>query len=91
MYFLRPTRVWEDNIKKDSQKIGSGVEYIDLSQDRDSWLALVKAVINRRVSIKCGENLGIAEKRLASREGLCCILTYLLTYLLHGAGSFLRS
>ena len=42
---------WEDNIKKYLQEVcwGEAMDWIDLSQDRDSWLALVKAVINLRV------------------------------------------
>jgi hypothetical protein len=28
-------RGWEDNIKKDFQEIGWGMDWIDLSQDRD--------------------------------------------------------
>ena len=46
----RPRRRWEDNIKMDLQEVGcEGVDWIDLSQDRDRWRALVKAVMNLRV------------------------------------------
>jgi hypothetical protein len=46
----RPRRRWEDNIKIDLQKVGwKGVDWIDLVQDRDRWLALVNAVMNLRV------------------------------------------
>jgi hypothetical protein len=39
-----------NNIKRDLKEIGwEGVSWIDLAQERDSWLALVKAVINFRV------------------------------------------
>jgi hypothetical protein len=31
------------------ERLGGGVEWIDLDQDRDRWLALVKAVMNLRV------------------------------------------
>jgi hypothetical protein len=37
---------WEDNIKMDLQEVGWGdMDWIDLSHDRESWLALVNAVI----------------------------------------------
>jgi hypothetical protein len=46
----RPTRRWEDNIKKDLREIGwGGMDWIDLAQDRDQWRALVNTVINLRV------------------------------------------
>jgi hypothetical protein len=41
---------WEDNIKMDPQEVGCGVmDWIELSQDRDRWRALVNAVMNLRV------------------------------------------
>ena len=45
----RPRRRWEDNIKMDLHKIGWGMDWIDLAQDRDRWWALVNAVMNDRV------------------------------------------
>jgi hypothetical protein len=46
----RPRRRWEDNIKMDLQKVGYGdMDWIELAQNRDSWLALVNAVMNIRV------------------------------------------
>jgi hypothetical protein len=46
----RPKYRWEDNIKMDLQEVGCrGVDWIDLAQDRDSWRALVNAVMNLRV------------------------------------------
>jgi len=46
----RPRSRWEDNIKMDVQEVGCvGMDWIDLSQDRDSWRALVNAVMNLRV------------------------------------------
>ena len=41
----RPRRRWEDNIKMDLQEVGcGGMDWIELAQDRDSWLVLVNAV-----------------------------------------------
>ena len=46
----RPRRRWEDNIKMDLQEVGCGVmDWIELTQDRDRWRALVNAVMNLRV------------------------------------------
>jgi len=46
----RPRGRWNDNIKMDLQEVGCGsMDWIELSQDRDSWKALVTAVINLRV------------------------------------------
>jgi hypothetical protein len=46
----RPRRRWVDNIKMDLLEIGwGGVDWSDLDLDRDSWRALVNAVMNLRV------------------------------------------
>jgi hypothetical protein len=45
----RSRRRWEDNIKMDVQEVGWGMDWIDLTQDRDRWRAVVNAVMNLRV------------------------------------------
>ena len=43
----RPRHRWEDNIKMDLQVVEYGVmDWIELTQDRDRWRALVNAVMN---------------------------------------------
>jgi hypothetical protein len=45
-----PGRRWEDNIRMDLREIGwSGMDWIDVAQDRDQWRALVNRVMNLRV------------------------------------------
>jgi len=40
----RIRRRWEDNIKMDLQEMGcGGMDWIELTQDRDMWRALVNA------------------------------------------------
>jgi hypothetical protein len=46
----RPKRRWEDNIKMDLQEVGcGGMDWIELTQDRYRWRALVNAVMNLRI------------------------------------------
>jgi hypothetical protein len=46
----RPRRRWTDNIKMDLREIGwDVVDWIELAQDRDQWMALVNTVMNIRV------------------------------------------
>ena len=41
---------WNDNIKMDLQEVGGGCgDWIELTQDRDRWRALVSTVMNFRV------------------------------------------
>jgi hypothetical protein len=45
----RPRCRWVDNIKMDRREIEwDGIDWIDLSQDRDQWRALVNTVMNFR-------------------------------------------
>ena len=45
----RPRRSWEDNIKMDLREVRGGGDWLELSQDRDRWRALVNTVMNFRV------------------------------------------
>jgi hypothetical protein len=46
----RSRRRWEDNTRMDLRDIGwGGMDWIDLAQDRDQWMALVNTVMNLRV------------------------------------------
>jgi hypothetical protein len=44
----RPRRRWED-ITTDLRKRDTGIDWIDLAQDRDRWRAVVNAIMNLRV------------------------------------------
>ena len=46
----RPRRRWEDNIRMDLEEIGINAgNWVDLTQDRNYWRALVNAALNLRV------------------------------------------
>jgi hypothetical protein len=46
----RPRRRWVDNIKIDLREIvWDGVDWVDLTQDRDQWRTFVNMVMNLRV------------------------------------------
>ena len=54
----RHRRRWEDKIKMDLQEVGcEGMNWIDLTQNRDRWRVLVNAVMNRRVLYNVGNFL----------------------------------
>jgi hypothetical protein len=47
----RPRRRWVDNSKIVLREIGlCDMDWIELAQDKDQWMALVNTVINLRVS-----------------------------------------
>jgi hypothetical protein len=47
---VRPRHRWEDTVKMDLQAVGLGsMDWIELAQDRDRWVALVNAVMNLQV------------------------------------------
>jgi hypothetical protein len=42
--------MWVDNVKMDLRETRwNGVDWIDMTEDRDQWRALVKTVLNLRV------------------------------------------
>jgi hypothetical protein len=67
----KPRRRWEDNIKMVFQEVGCrGMDWIEVSQDRDRWRALVNAVMNFLVPSYAG-NFRLAASRVAIQEGFC--------------------
>jgi hypothetical protein len=56
--FGRPRCRWEDNIKTDLKEVGcAGVDWIDVSEDRDTWWTFVNAVMNIGVPLIAGNLL----------------------------------
>ena len=47
----KPKRRWENNIKMGLKEVewGGGIDWIDLAQDKDRWLAVVNTMMNLRV------------------------------------------
>jgi hypothetical protein len=46
----RPRHRWVNNIEMNLKEMGwSGMDWIDVAQDRDQWRALVNTVMNLRV------------------------------------------
>jgi hypothetical protein len=45
----KPRHRREDNIETNLQKLGWGMDWIDLAQDRDRWRSVLNAVMNLRV------------------------------------------
>jgi hypothetical protein len=53
----RPRRKWEGNIRMDVWEVGcKGMDWVDLTQERERWWTLVYAVMNLRVP----KNVGIS-------------------------------
>jgi hypothetical protein len=47
----RPRRRWEDNFEMELREVSlEGVDWVHLTQDKGLWCALVKTVLNLRVS-----------------------------------------
>ena len=68
---LRPRCRWEDNIKKNPPEVGcEGMDWNDVSQDRDRWRALVNAVMKLRVTLNAGNFLTGLELVSFSRRTL---------------------
>jgi hypothetical protein len=49
----RSRRRWDDGIRMDLRENGSGVERIQLAQDRDRWLALLNKMMNLGERFMC--------------------------------------
>ena len=64
-------RRWEENIKMGLQEVGcEGMNWIELAQDKDTWRALVTAVMHFRVPQNAGNFLTSWEPVSFSRRTL---------------------
>jgi hypothetical protein len=61
----RRRRRWKDDIKTYLQEMGWGFDWINLSYDKDKWLAVANTVMNLWFPYNAG-NFLIAEEVLAS-------------------------
>jgi hypothetical protein len=53
----RPRRRWDDNNQMDLQEVGyGGMDWVELAQDRNSWWALMNAVMNLGVPRNAGNS-----------------------------------
>jgi hypothetical protein len=68
---IRNTKAYvRDNIKMDIGEIGqSGMDWINLAQDRDQWRGLVNTVIHLRWSLNVREFLSSCSRWQHLREG----------------------
>jgi hypothetical protein len=65
----RPRLRWVDNMKMDLREIGrDDMDWIDLTQNRDQWRALVNTVMNLRVPSNAGKFLSGSTIGIFSRR-----------------------
>jgi hypothetical protein len=68
----RPRRRWVDNIKRDLRGISrDGMDWFDVTQDRDQWRVLMNTVLNLRVPYNAekflsGCSIGNSSRRIGS-------------------------
>jgi hypothetical protein len=64
----RPRRTWEDNIKMGLREVEWGMDWINLAQDRDRWLALLNTVVNLWIPYNVGNFLSSLQRVSFSRR-----------------------
>jgi hypothetical protein len=73
----RPRHRWVDNIKMHFGGIGwGGMDWIDLTEDRNQWRALVSTVMNPRIPRNAGKFLSSFTSGGLSRRAHCSLFTY---------------